>query len=274
MSKLLIDKLSEAWSGGPALSAEQARALAPRNHAEAYAIQRGVGKALGWFGEAGPEFWKLGGPRGSSTAAPVPKSLIKRLAADQQVQLVDDDACQFTALEVELAVRLGEPLLPGSTLEEACAAIDAVYLAIEVCDLRASDLEQVPNTFRLADQQVNRGFLLLDNPVEGWRSDFEQITPLIKRNDDVLSHSTLTHPQGHPLTALPWLANLSAALYQAPLATGTLIATGAWAGMHMLKTGDQFHAHLDNFTPFSASLETATSTSAPVRFTNGYLKKA
>ncbi|SEG86170.1 fumarylacetoacetate hydrolase family protein [Marinobacterium lutimaris] len=270
MTTPLIDLLSQAWTTGPSLSAEQAKELAPKDFPEAYSIQQQVGKALGWFDAEGPKFWKLGGPKGGSTGAGVPISLVRQVPADIPVQLFSDDACNFTALEVELAVRLGQPLEPGCTLEDACAAVAEVYLAIEVCDLRAENWQELPPTYRLADQQMSRGFLLTGTPLSGWRDELKQISPTISINDTLISEGLLSHPQDHPLAALPWLANLSAALYDAPLSEGTVIATGTWAGMHLLAPGDHFRVALEGFDSFDATLDSAAEDATAVRFLGAF----
>lgn len=270
MTNLLIDLLSSAWTTGRGLSAEQAMKLAPKDFPEAYRVQQKVAEALNWFDESGPKFWKLGGPKGGATGAGVPQSLVRQVPGGTPVQLFSDDACNFTALEVELAVRLGQTLEPGCTLADACAAVAEVYLAIEVCDLRAENWQETPLTYRLADQQMSRGFLLTGTPISGWQDELKQISPAISINDTILSEGLLSHPQDHPLAALPWLANLSAALYGAPLSAGTVIATGSWAGMHLLAPGDRFRVAADGFDSVNITLDTETEGSRAVRFLDAF----
>ncbi|WP_432696572.1 fumarylacetoacetate hydrolase family protein [Marinobacterium sp. YM272] len=270
MTNPLIDLLSEAWTTGSAMSTEQATKLAPADFPSAYRVQQKVAEALNWFDETGPKFWKLGGPKGGSTGAGVTDSLVRQVPGGTPVQLFSDDACNFTALEVELAVRLGRTLEPGCTLADACSAVAEVYLAIEVCDLRAENWQELPLTYRLADQQMSRGFLLMGKPIAGWKDELKQIAPAISINDTLISEGLLTHPLDHPLAALPWLANLSVALYGTPLTAGTVIATGTWAGMHLLAPGDHFRVAVDGFDRVNVTLDAEAEGSTAVRFLDAF----
>ena len=260
MSNRLTERLVQAWQQGTLLSEAEARALAPTSFAEACRVQQAVARELGWFDQQAPSFWKLGGNAGAASAAAVPDHLVKWHTGDQPVHLCSDDAFTFTALEFELSVRLGRPLEAGATLDEARDAIAEVYLTLEVCDLRAPNAMNLPASYRLADQQMSRGFVLAGAPLEGWHETLlAQIAPRLTQNGDPLSEGTLQHPQGHPLAALPWLANLSTALYGQPLTEGSLIATGTWKGMHLLQPGDQFCAQLQGFGTVQAVLDPPVS---------------
>lgn len=266
MSQRLAERLAQAWLSGDTLTEQEAQQLAPASFTEAYRVQQAVARRLNWFDDAGPQAWKLGGPPGGATAAPVARNLVQMPAAQAPVRLSSDDAFRFTALEFELAVRLGKPLEPGATLGEAKAAIAEVYLAIEVCDLRADNWQQLPASYRLADQQMSRGFILVDQPLPGWDERLVQVAPQLSLNARPLCSGPLQHPQGHPLASLPWLANLSGALYGKPLAAGTLIATGAWTGMHLLQPGDRFKAELDGLGRIEVGLDTPAHDAHPIRF--------
>lgn len=246
--------LATAWQSGELLDFDTALELSPTNNAEAYQVQMNVARKLGWFANDAPQAWKLGGPLGGSTAAPVPQSAIVHRASGKTARLSTADQFDYTALEVELIIRLGQDLPAGCTLEEAKRAICEVYLGVEVCDSRAPGWKALPPTFHLADRQMNRGLILSGVALAGWCDEMATIAPKVTLNNQIISEGPLHHPQGHPLGALPWLANLAQTFYGQPLRAGTLIATGTWNGLHLLNTNDHFSIELDGFTPFQIKL--------------------
>lgn len=256
IERTLINKLITARLSNQPLSLDEALPLTPAHAFSGYRIQAAIADALNWFDDRGPMLWKLGGARGESSAAALGLSALTHHPAGQPLRLSAQDACTFTGLELELAVRLNKPLLPGSTLPEAIAAIGETYLALEVCDQRAEQWASLPALFRLADHQMNRRLVLLGEPLSGWQASLVNIAPSIHQGSILISDGLLSHPQGHPLAALPWLANLSQAIYGQPLAEGTVIATGTWAGLQTLTETTPFSATLDAFSPVEVSLHT------------------
>lgn len=238
MDNELIDQLVKAWTTGNSLSQRQARDLAPASSYEAYKIQQAVGQELGWFRNGGIDFWKLGGTPRCPVAAPISSDFIYAISHQSPIRLDSSDEFNFTALEVEIAVRLGEPVLPGASLQAICNAVSEVCLAIEVCDLRAPNWESTMPTYRIADQQMNRGFLLMESQNEAWQTTFETLPELIAINSAPVSAGNDSHPMGHPLAGLKFLAELSVDIYGVPLQAGTTVATGAWTGMHRIHSGD------------------------------------
>jgi len=263
MDKLqsLVAQLVAARQQLKPMTYQQALDLSPSTVQQAYQVQGEVAKQLGWFKQGGLKLWKLGGELGHSSAAALDDSLLSHHQDSCELVIPAAEACSFSALELELAVRLKQPLAYGCNLSEAKAAIGEVYLALEVCDLRADNWQQLPSLYRLADHQMNRRIILLGSPLIGWDEQYSQIAPVIKLGEQTLSRAKLTHPQGHPLAALPWLANLSQALYQQPLAAGSIIATGTWAGLQTLTPATPFFASLEGFAPVQVRLEASSTLS-------------
>lgn len=251
----LVKQLLRARSFNQPLSLESALALTPESEAEAYQVQIDVASELGWFdSNYGPQLWKLGGEIGHSTAAALDISVLKYHSEIKPLVLYVDEACTFTGLEIELAVKLKKPLKAGDGLSDAISAIGKTYLALEVCDERAEHWEALPDLFRLADHQMNRSIVLFGTPLTGWSDTLNHITPVIHLGEELINKNTLTHPQGHPLQALPWLANLSQTLYQQPLQAGTIIATGTWIGMQVISESKPFSASVKGFSKIEVLL--------------------
>ncbi|WP_051231897.1 2-keto-4-pentenoate hydratase [Stutzerimonas azotifigens] len=243
MSEAHIDavarRLITAWRTG---QRQPLAELSLPDAAAAYAVQRQVSEALGWFAGTRPTAWKLGGaPGGLISAAAVPAAAIHR--SDWRVP-----PAYVTALgiEGELVIRLGRDLSGTSDLAEIRAAIDAWMPAIELCDTRLEDGASADPLLRLADQQLNRA-LILGEPVQLTEPpEWPRQTAMLRVDGQELLRSTGSHPFVDPLSSLPWLARHAAA-QGTPLRAGDLIATGSWTGIHWTTTGQAITFSLGAF---------------------------
>lgn len=204
------------------------------SEAEAYAVQREVADALGWFSAAPPGAWKLGGaPGGLISAAAVPASAVH--GSGWQVPPGADFGF---GIEGELIVRLSRDLGPHTDPATARAAIDAWLPGIELCGTRWRQGEQAAPLLRLADQQLNRA-LVLGAPRSLAQLPHWAAQPVVLR---VAGKPVFTgagsHPFGDPLSSLPWLARHAAA-QGTPLRAGDLVATGSWTGIYWAPAGAQ-----------------------------------
>ena len=250
----LIEQLIKSRSLNIPLTLTSAIELAPESEFEAYQVQKTISQKLGWFDSQGPKLWKLGGLLGNPTAAALDLSMLKHHTKNEPLALHIGEACTFTGLEFELAVKLKRTLKASDSLDDAISAIGETYLALEICDERAEQWQFLPDLFRLADHQMNRNIVLFGLPITGWPNEFSHITPIIHLGQQLINEKILTHPQGHPLQSLPWLANLSQTLYEQPLESGTIISTGTWAGMQILSESAPFSVSLNGFPKIEALL--------------------
>ena len=251
----LINALVRARNSKQPIALNEAIRLTPDNETAAYAVQKEVAQALDWFKDQTPKLWKLGGTPGQPSAAALPQSALQYHDTNKTLMLEREDECLFTGLELELAVKLNKTLYAGDNLDNAKAAIGEVYLALEVCDQRAQQWQSLPSLFKLADHQMNRSIILCGMPLSEWDEQLMNIAPFIQLGKEVINDNTLiTHPQGHPLKMLPWLATLSEQLYQQPLQAGSIIATGAWAGIQTISESTPFKATLNNFPEIRVEL--------------------
>lgn len=218
----------------------------------AYAAQAAVAEALGWFAGGAPRAWKSGGSAREQvlTHAPLPPDGVKRSPADFS-------AWPFFVplIEVEVALRLGREVTPeaaGNLSAGGAAAdgdrvadefVDAMCVSIEIVDSRWSDPAQASAAMKLADMQ-SHGALVLGDWVEYDRRDWaaQRCEVRIGGNEPVAR--TGTHPLGSPTWLLPiWLRHATRGGQAVP--AGTVVTTGAWAGMLPVRRGDEVSVAFD-----------------------------
>lgn len=231
----LAARLADAWRETRALSALEATRLAPPDDDTACAIQDAVGAALGWFPAGRARAWKIASI--PPTAAPVPDAFI----LDAPQRLRPGDFHTLIGIEVELVLRLGRTLPAGADEVQAAAAIDGVFAAIEVFDVRAADWNALPRTFLLADHQMH-GRLLLGTGIDGgWRESLADTEVVLTVNGRETLRRHGGHALGTPVAILPWLAGHVAAR-GGELRAGDLIASGTWTGLHVAQPGERIEA--------------------------------
>ncbi|WGI25191.1 fumarylacetoacetate hydrolase family protein [Halomonas alkaliantarctica] len=248
---LLGKALVDAWRSGKVLGATDAKRLAPKTDQTAYSIQREVGEALGWFANAKPKAWKVGGTLQRPTASPI---------ADQHMvkgpfSMAYSERHTMIGIEVELAIQLNSPLPHGSTLSDAYNAAGSVMAAIEICDVRAECWQELPDTFLLADHQMNRCLILGEAVKNGWKPYYANSSVSIKSNKRDIKGKQLRHPLDDPLSLIPWLAKHAASQYPPGLQAGDIITTGTWAGIFEAHPGEIVKASFSDIGEVGLSVE-------------------
>lgn len=200
MIEALIPALARCHRDGSRLRAAD-WVGAVRDEADAYAVQDGVARALGWPATR----WKSGGagPQGPFSHSPV----------NPQV-----DSRPLLGVEAEVALRLGADGQP-----------EAMCIAVELVASRWAEGMDAPALLRMADFQSNAGLLLgdwqpyraLDWAALSWRLHLPGQPEIVRRG----GHS-LADPAG-VLPAWQHHANSHGAI-----APGTVVTTGAWGGLH------------------------------------------
>ncbi|MDX5446300.1 MAG: fumarylacetoacetate hydrolase family protein [Zoogloeaceae bacterium] len=231
----LAERLIGAWRSGRPLSALDATRLAPPDDAAACAVQDAVGAGLGWFPQGRARAWKIASV--PPTAAPVPDAFIGNAPAI----LHRADFHTLIGIEVELVLRLGRALPAGADEAAAAAAIDGIYAAIEIFDVRAEAWSSLPRTFLLADQQMHGRLFLGSGIDDGWQDSHARTEVVLTVNgrEELRRHGG--HALGSPVAILPWLADHVASRHDG-LQAGDLIASGTWTGLHEARPGDRIHA--------------------------------
>ena len=221
--------------------ARQARqataALSLPDAAAAYAVQDGVARALGWFDERLPPYWKSGGASRDAvlTHAPLPAQGVWASPADARGWPL-----HRRGIEAEIALRLAQDVdaARAATLDASAAAalIDAMCVSIEIVDSRWLEGLAAPALAKLADLQ-SHGALVLGAwtafAARDWRAQSVRVQigtqPPVERRG--------SHAMGDPTFVLPaWLRH--ATRRGGHVAEGTVVTTGTWVGILDATAGD------------------------------------
>lgn len=202
MTPTLIEALAACHRNGTRLKAAD-WLDAVRDEADAYAVQDGVAQALGWRFE----HWKSGG---ASAQGPFSHSPVNPMASTV-----------LLGIEAEVALRV-----------DAQGKPEAMCIAVELVASRWQEGLDAPALLRMADHQSNAGLLLgswqayraLDWANLEWRLKLEGQPDIVRRGG---------HSLANPAGVLPaWSQH--ATRHGATVATGTVVTTGAWGGLHPL----------------------------------------
>ena len=202
MSTALIEALTACHRDGTRLKAAD-WLHAVRDEADAYAVQDGVARALGWRFDR----WKSGG---ASAQGPFSHSPVNPVAGTS-----------LLGVEAEVALCV-----------DADGAPEAMCIAVELVASRWAEGLDAPALLRMADHQSNAGLLLgawqpyraLDWGQLEWRLALDGQPDIVRRGG---------HSLADPAAVLPaWLRH--ATRHGASLPPGTVVTTGAWGGLHPL----------------------------------------
>jgi 2-keto-4-pentenoate hydratase len=241
MSRAGIDAVAQALlqartAGVPADATPLADALA--SDEEAYAVQRHVARALGWFAGGTPQFWKSGGPGRSQplTHAPLPPAGVWSSPADASRWPM-----HVRRVESEIALRLGRDvnaaLAATLDLSSAAALVDAMAVAIEIVDSRWAQGLAAPALLRLADLASHAALVLGEWQPYSPRDWPAQACRLVIGAQPALERCG-THSCGDPAWVLTdWLRHATA--HHGSLPAGTVVTTGTWAGAPAASAGDR-----------------------------------
>jgi 2-keto-4-pentenoate hydratase len=230
----IVQALVEARrTGQPSHIASQHPGLTPD---EAYEVQGGVAKQLGWFTQR-PLAWKVGGHPAPS-AAPLPEVL------NSPGHAVAPPAGDVL-VEAELAFRLART---PTGAEDVLACLGTVCVSIEWIATRLSQGRQASAAWKLADQGVHGGLVIghelpCEAMVRFTLDQWQTQACSLSVNGAVRSAVRGAHPSVNPLLALPWLV-AHAAAHAGALQAGDLITTGACI-VTTAQPGDLIEASFD-----------------------------
>lgn len=207
MTHALIDALLACHRDGSHLKAAD-WTDAVRDEADAYAVQDGVARALGWPLDR----WKSGG---AGAQGPFSHSPVNPVAGTA-----------LLGVEAEVALCVGADGRP-----------ETMCIAVELIASRWAEGLDAPALLRMADLQSNAGLLLgawqpyraLDWANLEWRLRLPGQADIVRRGG---------HSLADPAGVLPaWLVH--ARRHGRMLAAGTVVTTGAWGGLHRVP-GDAY----------------------------------
>ena len=193
----------------------------------ALAIQQRVISLLG----ATVGGWKCALPSpGKIVAAPI-----------QAAAIVTDSPCRMPAIdglapvEPEIAFTMGAGLPPRATpytADEVRAAIATTHLAFELIGTRYAEDADTDFPEKLADGMSNTGLFVGPAITVGDEAALAAFPLSLSGPDGVIEQWEGTHPDGHPLHPLCWLANFLNSKGSG-LKKGDVVTTGSFHGLIM-----------------------------------------
>ncbi len=204
---------------------------APRDEAEAWAIQKavlaGLGGRIGGYKCATPE----GKPPSGALldAAGILRSPARwRAPGDGQV-----------GIETEVAFRMARDLPDRGrpwTREEVVEAVAGCFPAIELVISRYADMKTVPLDSSMADN-VAHAALICGADVPGWREmDLNMLSVRQVADGQVQVERRGSNPAGDPLASLTRFAN-HLHRFGLKLEAGQVVTTGSWTGLIFVPAG-------------------------------------
>jgi 2-keto-4-pentenoate hydratase len=235
----LIRALAAARKSGEALAAcDWVDAVVTEE--QAYAVQDGVAALLGWSPPGVPvQHWKSGGATrsGPFSHSPLDPAGIGSVPT----------AWPLLGIEAEIALRLGRDVTPQAAREmrpeESHRWLDAMAISVELVASRWREGLAAPALLRMADHQSHAALLL--GPWQPWRPfDWANLPWRLSQQGAVLVERRGGHSLEDPAWLLPaWLAHLTRDGATVP--AGTVVTTGAWAGMQALSDESRGGADLE-----------------------------
>ena len=232
MSMASIDAFADALIDAHRLGAAcvPPEAVAPRNVAEAYRIQKRVLDRLA-FG-ARPVAWKVSPSRDGEErfASPVPGQPLRSPA------MVEAGARAILGIEAEIAFRFAATPPVPATVAAVRAAVEEMVPLIELCETRLVDAVHASALAKVADFQ-SHGAFVVGSGTRALDRDFaaQRVELHVAGRDRVAA--TGSHPTGQLWEMVAWAVEHCAAR-GLPLQAGDLVTTGSWTGMTPLAQGE------------------------------------
>ncbi len=131
---------------------------------------------------------------------------------------------------------------PGITEADVMAATDYVSPCFEIVDSRIRDWRiKIQDT--IADNASCGVFVLGDEKIDPSGLDLAAVEMKIARNGEHIATGLGSAVQGHPATAVAWLAN-TLGRYELPLLAGETILSGSLAALLPVAAGDEYLLNL------------------------------
>lgn len=241
--------LWDAWQSGTKLTALPEE-LRPNDDARAMAIQHTVSGLVG-----GTYGWKVGATSPASQAAlgveaPIAGALHERFRfrPGDTISLAGQT---MRVAEPEFAFTLARDIDDASaTIDDVLAAVDSMWLAIEVPDSRYQSFAEVDGPQILADGACTSAFVLGPR-VDGWRKlDLPGQAAELHVNGQPASEGSGASVLGDPLRSLHWLA-AELPRFGKSLHAGDIVTTGTAAPPAPITPGDTVVARFPGLSEVS-----------------------
>lgn|ERR1700761_294084 len=204
--------------------------IAPQTEAEGAAVQAALADLVGAVNPAG---FKIGATGSRMQAylgitAPIAGFMQASDVYSGHATLRFADFIR-PGVECEVAVRLGRHLPPGPcSLEQAEAAVDTFFAAIEVVENRYGDLKALGTPTLLADQMYHCAAIIADGHDLDWRSmPIGALRGRISLDDGTEDEGVTSDLLGHPLNGLAWLAGSAEVAAFGGLKSGQVVMLGS-----------------------------------------------
>jgi 2-keto-4-pentenoate hydratase len=245
----IADKLLEARKRGRGISGETP-GTGPASLEEAYAVQRLVADELGAVGA-----FKTGrkAPGDTPIMAPVPASMVRASPARFR-----PGELALIGIELEVAFLVREPLprADDPQFAERARACVSPLAAIEIIDSRLQDFEAAGDLWKLADAQVNGGFVY-GEPVDDW-GDLDLATLEVRLDIDgiTVDDGPANVPGGDAFDVFCAFAQLVGD-HCGGLVPGQYVTTGTLTPMRFIEPGRQVTGHVAGLGTVSVGFEAA-----------------
>lgn len=156
--------------------------------------------------------------------------------------------------EGEIAFRLKAGLRgPGVTAADVLAATDCVAPCFEIVDSRIADWKiRIQDT--VADNASCGVFVIGAARVDPRELDLAAVAMQVQRNGTLIAEGRGDAVQGHPATAVAWLAN-TLGEYDIPFLAGEWILSGSLAPLLPIAPGDHYTMNLAGIGGASIAFE-------------------
>lgn len=163
---------------------------------------------------------------------------------------------QMRVIEAEFAFRMGRDLDTRAAvyeMDEVCAAIADLHLAIEIPDARFEPFDNI-GPAQIAADDAFAAWFVLGSKVEGW-ADLDLPTQPVRvwKNGKVAAEGTGANALGDPRLALTWLAN-ERSKRGGGLKAGEIITTGTCITPLEIAPGDAIVAEFTGLGRVSVTL--------------------
>ena len=240
------DKLLEARKSGRPMSGETPE-TGPQTAEEAYEVQRLVARALGPVGA-----FKTGGKPGETPImAPVPAGMVRPSPGrfgTGELNLIGIE------LEVAFVVHRALPRADDPRFAEHARRCVAPLAAIEIIDSRLENFDSAGPLWKLADNQVNGGFVH-GTPVHDW-DGLDLAVPDARLDIDgiTVADGPAMVPGGDAFDVFCAFARL-VGRHCGGLVPGQFVTTGTLTPMRFIEPGRQVTGHVAGLGTVSAGFE-------------------
>lgn len=146
----------------------------------------------------------------------------------------------FAAVESEFIARIGadaDPAKTDWTIEEAVAAVDKMFVGVELAGSPLSAINDLGSAV-VASDFGNNGGLMIGPEVENWRERLDHIEVETVVNGASVGTGGSLSLAGGAMESVRFLLE-HCARWGRPLKAGTLVSTGAVTGVHRVHAGDE-----------------------------------